>query len=103
VEFAETYFSTAWRDGIPLFMDYISGRQAGLYPQSSKLREGHIQITSKDGLIFLHAIRDPSDGKSNKIKSTPPNQYDWSARAIQGGCTSIDHRELRVPHPSKPC
>ena len=68
------------------------------------LREGHIQIPfyvrdlvihdSKDGLIFLHAIRDPSDGRGNKIKSIPPNQYDWSARAIQGGCTSIDHREL---------
>jgi hypothetical protein len=68
------------------------------------LREGHIQIPfyirdlvihdSKDGLIFLHAIRDPSDGRGNKIKSIPPNQYDWSARAIQGGCTPMDHREL---------
>jgi hypothetical protein len=46
------------------------------------LREGHIQILfyvrdlvihdSKDGLIFLHAIRDPSDGRGNKIKSIPP-------------------------------
>jgi hypothetical protein len=72
--------------------------------KSDKLREGQIQIPfhirnlvihdSKDGLIFLHAIRDPSDGRSNKIKSIPPNQYDWSTRAIQGGCTPIDHKEL---------
>lgn len=72
--------------------------------KSDKLREGQIQIplylrdhiihNSKDGLIFLHAIRDPSDVRSNKIKSIPPNQYDWSSRAIQGGCTPIDHNEL---------
>ena len=72
--------------------------------KSDKLREGHIQIplqirdliihNSKDGLIFLHAIRDPSDVRSNKIKSISPNQYDWSSRAIQGGCTPIDHKEL---------
>ncbi|HEY3527149.1 MAG TPA: hypothetical protein VGK47_13190 [Nitrososphaeraceae archaeon] len=72
--------------------------------KSDMLREGHIQIPfyirdlvihdSKDGLIFLHAIRDPSDGRGKKIKSIPPNQYDWSARAIRGGCTPIDHREL---------
>lgn len=80
--------------------------------KSDKLREGHIQIplhirdliiqNSKDGLIFLNAIRDPSDMRSNKIKSIPPNQYDWSSRAIKGGCTTIDHKELQVPHPSKP-
>jgi hypothetical protein len=72
--------------------------------KSDKLREGHIQIplhirdliihNSKDGLIFLNAIRDPSDMRSNKIKSIPPNQYDWSSRAIKGGCTTIDHKEL---------
>jgi hypothetical protein len=72
--------------------------------KSDKLREKHIQIplhirdhiihNSKDGLIFLNAIRDPSDMRSNKIKSIPPNQYDWSSRAIQGGCTPIDHKEL---------
>jgi hypothetical protein len=28
------------------------------------------------------------------MKSIPPNQYDWSARAIQSGWTPIDHREL---------
>jgi hypothetical protein len=81
--------------------------------KSDKLREGYIQISfhirnliihdSKDGLIFLHAIRDPSDGRSYKIKSIPPNQYDWSTRAIQGGCTPIDHKELTVLRPSKPC
>jgi hypothetical protein len=71
---------------------------------SDMLREGHIQIPfyirdlvihdSKDGSIFLHAIRDPSNGRGKRIKSIPPNQYDWSARAIRGGCTPIDHREL---------